>query len=108
MAAYNFNFERQCIYVSSFSYQILYSSEALSWICFCHQALYRLEMAAWTMASSTMVDVPARLGHAHLSHLPQRPPINLNFQDLTYTVQNGKSKYIADSAQIQLSPYLTL
>ncbi|CAB3223952.1 unnamed protein product [Arctia plantaginis] len=46
------------------------------------------------MTSSTTVDVPARLGHAHLSHLPQRPPINLNFQDLTYTVQNGKSSKI--------------
>ncbi|CAH0714158.1 unnamed protein product, partial [Brenthis ino] len=31
------------------------------------------------------------LGHAHLSHLPQRPPINLSFQDLSYTVFNGKS-----------------
>ncbi|XP_075974130.1 ATP-binding cassette sub-family G member 1-like [Anticarsia gemmatalis] len=46
------------------------------------------------MSSSTVVDVPTRLGHAHLSHLPQRPPINLSFQDLTYTVQNGKSSKI--------------
>ncbi|CAG5058835.1 unnamed protein product [Parnassius apollo] len=30
------------------------------------------------------------LGRAHLSHLPQRPPVNLGFQDLTYTVTNGK------------------
>ncbi|XP_011553589.3 ATP-binding cassette sub-family G member 1 [Plutella xylostella] len=26
-----------------------------------------------------------------LSHLPQRPPVNISFQDLTYTVQDGKS-----------------
>ncbi|XP_026500914.2 ATP-binding cassette sub-family G member 1-like [Vanessa tameamea] len=31
------------------------------------------------------------LGKAHLSHLPQRPPINLGFQDLSYTVSNGKT-----------------
>ncbi|CAK1549244.1 unnamed protein product [Leptosia nina] len=31
---------------------------------------------------------PAR--NANLSHLPQRPPINLSFQDLSYTVSNGK------------------
>ncbi|XP_072939153.1 ATP-binding cassette sub-family G member 1-like isoform X2 [Epargyreus clarus] len=29
------------------------------------------------------------LGRAHLSHLPQRPPVNLGFQDLTYTVTDG-------------------
>nr|WHB18096.1 ATP-binding cassette sub-family G [Dioryctria abietella] len=34
---------------------------------------------------------PRALGRAHLSHLPQRPPVNLSFQDLTYTVHNGKS-----------------
>ncbi|CAH2107999.1 unnamed protein product [Euphydryas editha] len=33
---------------------------------------------------------PPALGRAHLSHLPQRPPINLGFQDLSYTVSNGK------------------
>ncbi|KAJ2949943.1 hypothetical protein O0L34_g11268 [Tuta absoluta] len=33
--------------------------------------------------------VPKALGRAHLSHLPQRPPVDLSFQDLTYTVQNG-------------------
>ncbi|KAM3958469.1 LOW QUALITY PROTEIN: ATP-binding cassette sub-family G member 1 [Aphomia sociella] len=31
------------------------------------------------------------LGREHLSHLPQRPPINLSFQDLTYTVNTGRS-----------------
>ncbi|XP_053612238.1 ATP-binding cassette sub-family G member 1-like [Plodia interpunctella] len=34
---------------------------------------------------------PRALGRAHLSHLPQRPPVSLSFQDLTYTVHNGKS-----------------
>ncbi|CAH0581115.1 unnamed protein product [Chrysodeixis includens] len=44
---------------------------------------------------STTLEVNSRaLGHAHLSHLPQRPPINLAFQDLSYTVQNGKSSKI--------------
>ncbi|XP_013187811.2 ATP-binding cassette sub-family G member 1 [Amyelois transitella] len=37
------------------------------------------------------VTPPRVLGRAHLSHLPQRPPVNLSFQDLTYTVHNGKS-----------------
>ncbi|XP_049868019.1 ATP-binding cassette sub-family G member 1-like [Pectinophora gossypiella] len=37
---------------------------------------------------------PRALGRAHLSHLPQRPPVNLSFQDLTYTVQNGNSSKI--------------
>ncbi|XP_068632538.1 ATP-binding cassette sub-family G member 1 [Battus philenor] len=36
-------------------------------------------------------DAPPALGRAHLSHLPQRPPVNLKFQDLTYTVTNGKA-----------------
>ncbi|CAH0702594.1 unnamed protein product [Spodoptera exigua] len=44
---------------------------------------------------SSTVEVNSRaLGRAHLSHLPQRPPVNLSFQDLTYTVQNGKSSKI--------------
>ncbi|XP_021201263.3 ATP-binding cassette sub-family G member 1 [Helicoverpa armigera] len=44
---------------------------------------------------STTVEVNSRaLGRAHLSHLPQRPPVNLSFQDLSYTVQNGKSSKI--------------
>ncbi|KAL0831044.1 hypothetical protein ABMA28_001927 [Loxostege sticticalis] len=34
------------------------------------------------------------LGRAHLSHLPQRPPVNLSFQDLSYTVTNGKRSKI--------------
>lgn len=34
------------------------------------------------------------LGRAHLSHLPQRPPVNLSFQDLSYTVQSGKSSKV--------------
>ncbi|XP_045494649.1 ATP-binding cassette sub-family G member 1-like [Colias croceus] len=38
------------------------------------------------------------LGRAHLSHLPQRPPVNLSFQDLSYTVHIGKvSKLILRS-----------
>ncbi|KAG6445632.1 ATP-binding cassette sub-family G member 1 [Manduca sexta] len=37
---------------------------------------------------------PRALGRAHLSHLPQRPHVNLTFQDLTYTVQAGKSSKI--------------
>ncbi|CAK1601327.1 unnamed protein product [Parnassius mnemosyne] len=37
---------------------------------------------------------PSALGRAHLSHLPQRPPVNLSFQDLTYTVTNGKASKI--------------
>ncbi|KAJ8721694.1 hypothetical protein PYW07_002469 [Mythimna separata] len=44
---------------------------------------------------SSTVEVNSRaLGRAHLSHLPQRPPVNLTFQDLSYTVQNGKSSKI--------------
>ncbi|CAH2076009.1 unnamed protein product, partial [Iphiclides podalirius] len=35
-------------------------------------------------------DPTRALGRAHLAHLPQRPPVNLSFQDLTYTVTNGK------------------
>ncbi|OWR54200.1 putative ABC transporter [Danaus plexippus plexippus] len=31
------------------------------------------------------------LGQPHLSHLPQRPPIHLGFQDLSYSVPDGKS-----------------
>ncbi|XP_012546360.2 ATP-binding cassette sub-family G member 1 [Bombyx mori] len=34
------------------------------------------------------------LGRAHLSHLPQRPLVNITFQDLTYTVQAGRSSKI--------------
>ncbi|XP_063822356.1 ATP-binding cassette sub-family G member 1 [Ostrinia nubilalis] len=34
------------------------------------------------------------MGRDHLSHLPQRPPVNLSFQDLTYTVTNGKRSKI--------------
>ncbi|XP_026315498.1 ATP-binding cassette sub-family G member 1 [Hyposmocoma kahamanoa] len=41
--------------------------------------------------SPGQANAPRALGRAHLSHLPHRPPINLSFQDLTYTVQNGKS-----------------
>ncbi|XP_073949545.1 ATP-binding cassette sub-family G member 1-like [Choristoneura fumiferana] len=43
------------------------------------------------MTSDVEVVVNRALGRAHLSHLPQRPPVNLSFQDLTYTVQNGRS-----------------
>ncbi|XP_063625511.1 ATP-binding cassette sub-family G member 1-like [Cydia splendana] len=47
------------------------------------------------MSSGMEVGVNRQLGRAHLSHLPQRPPVDLSFQDLTYTVQNGrKSKLI--------------
>lgn len=46
------------------------------------------------MSSSTVVDLPFRSRRTHLSHLPQRPPISLSFQDLSYTVQNGKSSKI--------------
>ncbi|XP_045534774.1 ATP-binding cassette sub-family G member 1 [Papilio machaon] len=42
------------------------------------------------MEAATSASAPAPLGQAHLSHLPLRPPINLSFQDLTYTVKNGK------------------
>lgn len=42
-------------------------------------------------STSSAVAVGERpLGTAHLSHLPQRPPVNISFQDLTYKVQNGK------------------
>ncbi|XP_041988564.1 ATP-binding cassette sub-family G member 1-like [Aricia agestis] len=34
------------------------------------------------------------LGEGKLSYLPPRPPIDLGFQDLTYTVKNGKSSKI--------------
>ncbi|XP_059051407.1 ATP-binding cassette sub-family G member 1-like [Achroia grisella] len=34
------------------------------------------------------------IGREHLSHLPQRPPVNLSFQDLTYTVHIGKNPKI--------------
>nr|ASS36029.1 ABCG1 [Samia ricini] len=40
------------------------------------------------------LSAPRALGRAHLSHLPQRPPVNLSFQDLTYTVQTGKSSKV--------------
>ncbi|XP_063361434.1 ATP-binding cassette sub-family G member 1-like [Cydia amplana] len=43
------------------------------------------------MSSGMEVGVNRQLGRAHLSHLPQRPPVDLSFQDLTYTVQNGRS-----------------
>ncbi|CAH4037664.1 unnamed protein product [Pieris brassicae] len=44
------------------------------------------------------IQMSSPLGRAHLSHLPQRPPINLSFQDLSYTVSNGKvSKFILRS-----------
>ncbi|KAJ0175546.1 hypothetical protein K1T71_008705 [Dendrolimus kikuchii] len=47
------------------------------------------------MASTSSAIVPGgALGTAHLSHLPQRPPVNLSFQDLTYKVQNGKTSKI--------------
>ncbi|XP_013142748.1 PREDICTED: ATP-binding cassette sub-family G member 1-like [Papilio polytes] len=41
-------------------------------------------------ASNAPTPLGPALGRAHLSHLPQRPPVNLSFQDLTYTVKNGK------------------
>ncbi|KAL4715556.1 hypothetical protein ACJJTC_009182 [Scirpophaga incertulas] len=48
--------------------------------------------------SQEMSSAPRALGRAHLSHLPQRPPVNLSFQDLSYTVNNGKiSKIILRS-----------
>ncbi|XP_061730001.1 ATP-binding cassette sub-family G member 1-like isoform X1 [Cydia pomonella] len=43
------------------------------------------------MSSGMEVGVNQQLGRAHLSHLPQRPPVDLSFQDLTYTVQTGRS-----------------
>ncbi|CAH2236678.1 ATP-binding cassette sub-family G member 1-like [Pararge aegeria] len=42
------------------------------------------------MEAPSQPKAPPALGQAHLSHLPQRPPINLGFQDLSYTVSNGK------------------
>ncbi|XP_034826907.1 ATP-binding cassette sub-family G member 1-like [Maniola hyperantus] len=42
------------------------------------------------MEAPSQPSAPAALGQAHLSHLPQRPPVNLGFQDLSYTVSNGK------------------
>lgn len=32
-----------------------------------------------------------------LTHLPQRPKVNLSFSNLSYTVKQGKRKYISQN-----------